>query len=345
MFDLSNCELAQLAAHRVGNKYRAEKNFLSKELIEVEPALEELLHYFFLKPFKKNNEWYHFSHPSSLDLNEIYTYAKQIFADPGTLLEQSGHILYHLYAQSEHPNIKSGELYVAYFRDILVEDELVAGVGIFKSERKSTFLKINDRGDRLELNTQTGVHLDKLDKGCLILNSQEAEGYVVMSIDNNDYDAQYWPLHFLQIEPWQNEHFHTSQFIEMVNHFSQEVIAPKTGKQDQVQFLADSLDYFAQHEFIDANHFSETVLPSEGLQQDFHSFQSDFGFQDVQPFPISQPALAKQKRKLKDAIKLDNNIQIKLDFNNPEASRQFLEKGYDEDRGMFFYKIFFHEEQ
>lgn len=345
MFDLSNCELAHLAAHRVGNKYRAEKNFVSKALVDVEPALEELLHYFFLKPFKKNTEWHHFSHPSSLELNEIYTYVTQIFNDPTTLLEQSGHILYHLYAQSEHPNIKSGELYVAYFNDILLEDELVSAVGIFKSERKSTFLKVNDQEDRLELNTQSGIQLDKLDKGCLILNTQASEGYIVMSVDQNDYDAQYWPLHFLQIEPWQNDHFHTSQFIQMVNHFSEEVIAPKTGKQDQVQFLADSLDYFAQHEFIDSNHFTETVLPSEGLQQDFQAYQSDFGFQETQPFPISQPALSKQKRKMKDAIKLDNNIQIKLDFSNPDASRQFLEKGYDEERGMFFYKVYFNEEQ
>ena len=45
---------------------------------------------------------------------------------------------------------------------------------------------------------------------------------------------------------------------------------------------------------------------------------------------ISQnPSCKKKKKKIKNYIKLDTNIQIKLDFNNPESSQHFIEQGYD----------------
>ncbi|WP_317169152.1 hypothetical protein [Mucilaginibacter humi] len=43
---------------------------------------------------------------------------------------------------ANHPNIKSGELYVAYFKDVQIEGNLLEAVGIFKSENKETYLKV-----------------------------------------------------------------------------------------------------------------------------------------------------------------------------------------------------------
>ena len=61
-------------------------------------------------------------------------------------------------------------------------------------------------------------------------------------------------------------------------------------------------------------------------------------------FLISKSALQKQKRAIKNYINLDTNIQIKLDFKNPESSKHFMEKGYDDQREMSYYKVFFNEE-
>ena len=40
----------------------------------------------------------------------------------------------YLYDKSIHPQIKGGELYVAYLKNCVLEDELVDAVGIFKTE-------------------------------------------------------------------------------------------------------------------------------------------------------------------------------------------------------------------
>ena len=34
-----------------------------------------------------------------------------------------------------------------------------------------------------------------------------------------------------------------------------------------------------------------------------------------------------------------------VDFNNPESSKRFIEKGYDDEKGMSYYKVYFNSEQ
>ena len=47
---------------------------------------------------------------------------------------------------------------------------------------------------------------------------------------------------------------------------------------------------------------------------------------------------------IKTEIKLDTNIQIKLDVDAPDASAEYLERGYDADKKMHYYKVFFNAE-
>ena len=51
-------------------------------------------------------------------------------------------------------------------------------------------------------------------------------------------------------------------------------------------------------------------------------------------FHVSEIVLKKQKQKIKTEIKLDTNIQIKLDVEAPDASSEYLELGYDEVKKM-----------
>ncbi|MFK8060581.1 MAG: nucleoid-associated protein, partial [Polaribacter sp.] len=62
-------------------------------------------------------------------------------------------------------------------------------------------------------------------------------------------------------------------------------------------------------------------------------------------FDVSGVVLKKEKSKLKTEIKLDTNINIKLDVDAPEAASEYLERGYDEEKKMKFYKVYFNEEK
>ncbi len=344
MINFSNIQLTGLAIHRVSNKHRAERNFIAQQLSKVDEKVEESLMRYFLKPMKRSEEVFRFQHEESLEFNEIYSYVSSIFEDPENLLAESANILIHLYRQSNNPNIKSGDVFVAQFSDIVYDDELVNGIGIFKAEQKNSFLTVEEGEGELEVEKLEGINIEKLDKGCLILNTAKSDGYRLLSIDSNNYDTEYWVHNFLNADFVKDDIFHTRNYMDMVNTFSAEVVAPATDKKEQIKFLTDSVDYFTTHETFNFDDFAEKVIPDEKLATEFKAYQNDYALNEVQEFDISKRAVKTAKRKIKSNIKLDTKIQIRLDFNNPESSQDYLEKGFDEEREMYYYKVYFNEE-
>ena len=61
-------------------------------------------------------------------------------------------------------------------------------------------------------------------------------------------------------------------------------------------------------------------------------------------FNVSTSTLKKEKKKIKSQINLDTKIQIKLDISEGDSLKENIEKGFDEERKMHFYKVFFNEE-
>lgn len=348
MINLSNIRLNSLAIHRVSNKHRAERNFIAQKLSDISPEVHDSLMRYFLKPLKRSDEFFRFQHEESLEFNEVYSYASAIFEDPTSLLSESANILIHLYRQSTNPNIKSGDVFVVHFSDILYHDELVEGLGIFKAEQKNPFLTVEEGSEEEEgvlvVERLEGINIEKLDKGCLILNTDKADGFRLLSVDSNNYDTEYWIQNFLNVDFVKDDIFHTRNYMDMVTTFSNEVVAPATDKQEQIQFLTDSVDYFTSHETFDFDDFTEKVIPDEKLATEFKNYQADYALNEINQFDISKRAVKTAKRKIKSNIKLDTNIEIRLDFNNPESSKDFLEKGFDEARGMSYYKVYFNEE-
>ena len=140
MLDLSQARLTTLAVHKVGNKIKEEGIVKSKDLFDFDEDMGQLLEDYFLKPFKAE-EFFKFAHDTDINLKEVYTFCKNIFEDSReNFLEPSVALLQHLYSVSMHPHIKSGEFYVAHFRECMVEDTPLEAIGLFKSENKDIFL-------------------------------------------------------------------------------------------------------------------------------------------------------------------------------------------------------------
>lgn len=349
MIDYSNIRIEQVVVHQVGNKMREEEMIVSQELLEMEESLEMLLQQYFLKSFGEHNEIYHFVHPVEEVYNELRGISENFFEDTSLFYEASTQILTHLYDQSNHPHIKAGELFVVHFEDILIEDEIVRGLGVFKAESKDAFLRILASSQQVMLSNDHGINVKKLDKGCIVFNTDKEDGYRVVSVDNNRYDAEYWKQNFLSIDYIQDHNYETKNYVEMCKSFANDVIREKESKKEQIDFLNQSVQYFDSNDSIDTAEFSNEIFgTNDDLRQDFMNYKEAYSAEnDViipDEFAISKLALEKQKRKIKNFIKLDTNIQIKLDFKNPNASRAYIEKGFDNDRGMNYYKVFYNNE-
>jgi len=347
MIVFSEASINKIVLHKVGNHSNEEGVVESDKFLELDDELQNLLMPYFTKSFGDNDS-HKFTHEADVNLNELYTYSSKIFESSDLLLNESKNILKHLYAQSTHPHIKSGELYVVSFSDVILEGELVEAIGIFKSERKDNFLQFEDLDSEVLVKAQLGVSLGKIDKAALIFNTEKEDGYRVFTVDNNNYDAQYWVEDFLNIKIDENDTYQTKKVMEMVKDFSQEIIGKKEDKKEQALFLNKAVNYFEKQESFDMEEFAEEVILEPKYKEEFKNYKKVFqekkGTETEDTFDIVPQVVKKEKRKIKSLIKLDSNIQIRLDFKDPESGEKFIERGFDPEKDMFYYKIYFNKE-
>ena len=350
MINLFNAHIESLSIHRVGNKSRNEEFFLSENTVSVTDEITPLLKEFFFKPFREKEEnYFQFAHEVDLEYNEMFNFASEVFSNPTEIHEVSKKITKHLYEQSNHPHIKSGEVYVCYLNHISINNEPVDAIGVFKSEIKTDFLQFEEKDTNLEMILQHGINLNKLDKGCLIFNTKKEEGYKILTVDNNRYDARYWLEHFLAVDAFQDENFFTKKYLKFCQDFAKDVVLPAEDKKQEVLFMNRAVNHFAKNNEFEETKFLNEVIDNPDLIPEFKNYKVDKGekysIEDVTTFPIANSAVSDARKKIKNIINLDTNIQIKLDFINPESAEKFVEKGWDEEKQMYYYLVYFNKEQ
>lgn len=350
MINLFNTHIESLSLHRVGNKSRNEAYFLSEQPYSLTDEIVPLLKEYFFKPFRdKEENYFQFAHDVHLDYHDMYNFATEIFTNPDSVHEVSKKITKHLFEQSNHPHIKNGEVYVTYLTHLTIDNNPVDAIGIFKSEIKTDFLQLEEKGTNLELLLQQGINLNKLDKGCIIFNYKKEEGYKILTVDSNRYDARYWLEHFLSVDAFQDENFMTKKYMKFVQEFAKDVILPAEDKKQEVMFMNRAVNHFAKNDEFEETKFLNEVMDNPDLIPEFKNYKVEkapkYSIEDVTSFPIANAAVSDVRKTIKNVINLDTNIQIKMDFINPESAEKFVEKGWDEEKQMYYYLVYFNKEQ
>lgn len=347
MFDLSEVVINQIAVHKVGYRTEEEGVQLSKiPLVITDETAEDILKQYFLSHFK-SDYFYSFVHESDIHLNRVYNHILQIFNDETVFFEQSKNLAWHLYEQSNHPKIQAGEFYMVKFSNLNIENEIVEGIGLFKSENKDTYLRVYQQNENYKVDYENGINIKKLDKGCLIFNTDKEYGYKIAIIDNvnKNSEAMYWRDKFLCAMPCENEFYQTNQFIDLCKSFSDYMLTKENNveKQEQVSFLKQTEAYLHNNENFDKEEFKQSVIPNEELSEAFEiykqGFESSRNLSPAEQFEISAEALKKGKKYFRSIIKLDKNFHIYV-----HANPNFIEKGVDNEKGLKFYKLYFHDE-
>ena len=337
-----------MVAHSVGNKTLDEEVRLSNSPVDnLEEVVLSLLLQYFTMPFKNTGEYFHLHHETSLAMNEVYSYVAQIFDNPASLIEQSQHLARHLYDKSTHPKVKAGDMYVAYFTDCVVEDEVTDCIGIFKSETKERYLKVFANADSYEMQAEEGINIHKLDKGCLIVNTEKDKGYLVVLVDNlNKQDgAHYWKDEFLKVKPREDNYYHTQGYMKLYDNFIQEKLKVdfEVSKADEIDIQNRTKKFFKEKETFDFQEFAQEVIQQPEIIDQFREFKEEYQEQNqvtiADEFNISDKAVKKQSKFYKSIIKLDKNFHIYV-----HGNKEYIERGFDEASGMNYYKLLFKEE-
>jgi len=319
--DFIDVELEMLITHFVGNKNREEGYKASDSTTFIKQESKDYLMRYFLSSFQLN-DFSRFSHAVELGMNEVYTLVKSLFKSQQNFVQQSQNLLKLLYDSADHPNIKSGELNIAYFKKVQFNDETIDAIGIYKSEVDVPFIKMMERKDNYFIEHEMGYALNKIDKACLIFNSHPKEGYQVLVLDKtNKNDAQYWVEDFLQVVPNGDEYHQTTNFLKITNEFISSEMANhfEIDKTDKIDLLNRSIDYFKGTEMISKKEFENKVLQDKAVIKSYQKFDNAY-------------------RESKSVLKLDKNFHVYI-----HGDKSQIERGVDEN-GRKFYKLFYHQE-
>ncbi|MDF1547250.1 MAG: nucleoid-associated protein [Bacteroidales bacterium] len=346
MMYFADAELIKLVAHKIGNKHEGGELLIANNTLEPDEDLQELLKTYFFSSFK-DPIYYQFTAEDGLEANVVYKLAESIFEQNENLFDASKEIASHLFDQSYHPNIKEGELYIALFSNCVVDDEVVEAIGIFKSENKTPFLKVWSKGSDIELAHDTGININKLDKGCLIFNTEKDLGYKICMIDiaGKSKEAGYWKDDFLQLQMRKDDFYQTQNYIQICKGFVKNVFNEKNGieKADQIDMLNKSAAYFNGNEDFDIQHFEESVIENDEVIAAFNEYKTRVAEENdleiKNQFGISPTAVKKSRAQFKSVLKLDKNFHIYI-----HGDRTRIVKGFDQSTGLHYYQIYYEQE-
>ncbi|MBS1644682.1 MAG: nucleoid-associated protein [Bacteroidetes bacterium] len=347
MYLLNDIQLQGLATHYVGNTAAGDQLTLSKSLVALDSEeLKQALLHFFLQPFKDLAS-YKLWHPTDNALNEVYHFVSAIFEQPETLLRESANLARHLSDITTLPQIKSGELHVAYFSGIPYQGKMTEAIGICKTESRSNYLRLDALKNGYQFSPEEGINPEKMDKGCLILNVEKEDGYVLHVVDRTAKggEAQFWKDTFLKVWALNDDYHATENYLRMSKEFivAQVPEEYEVERVQQIEMLNKSAEYFKKNEQFEKAKFEEEVFTDPELIQSFRNFEQQYAQErDLvldDEFEISGAAVKKNARMLKSVLKLDKNFHVYV-----HGNRELIERGFDPKTGLHFYKIYFEEE-
>ena len=348
--DFSDIKIQDFYVHRVGNKANDEALVLAAGAADADDEVKAALLQMFTSPFTAekaaNSEYYQFYHDSGLQFNVAYTLATKAFSESVSFMETTGEFAKYLYDQSTHPKIKAGEFYVVLFNDCVIDGTNHRALGLFKTENRDTYLNVYQEDGNFEIISRQGININKLDKGCIIYDMERSDGFVVSVIDNtNKSEARYWIDDFLHVRQRQDEYFKTQNALNMAKSFITKGLPQEfdVTKADQAELLNKSVQFFKEKDEFSIEEFANEVIEQPEVIESFNSFCNDYQQEhDLRiddSFSISDAAVKQKARSFKSVIKLDKNFHIYV-----HGNQEFLQRGYDEASGMYYYQLFFNEE-
>ena len=329
--------------HHIGNKGLDQGLTLSNDSINLDDKTGMILEQYILGQIVSEG-YYEFWHESDLSLNEVYAYVKNCFENDSSFINASKNIARHLYSCSTHPRIKSGELCIVHFKNVIVDSITCDAIGLFKSENKDTFLKMIKEGTHTEIITETGININKIDKAAVIFNTNKDSGYWVAVIDktNKASEAKYWTDDFLKVRPCRNSYNQTESLIAVTRAFVSQMLGD-ISKSEKAVIVSRSMTAVDARS-VNLNEYAMATFKDEDLAKRFQKFfekkAANEGMSFDEEITISHQAVKKKATTSFTTVKLDQNFDIRI-----HGGEQMIEHGYDECRGLKYYKLYYREER
>lgn len=296
---------------------------------------------FFILPFGRQKEEFTFSHAVDLSYNVVYNSVVKILQN-GDFIKCSQDIFRHLCAVSINPTIKDGDIFIARIEDVKINDSYCESIGIFKIETKSKFIEtyVDDSGN-LRFDIKSGFQSNKIDKACLIVLTDKCP---VCYVVDNSKDTKFWKDEFLNLTPLSNDYMLSKTTMTILYDFIKFGLPSSNlkNKDEQIQLVnkctellksttETSIVEVANELFLDKE-MVDAFMEYKKLYEEHEQIKLDG------QFVVDKKAVTSAKSVRR--IKLDDTSEIYL-----LKTGGFIERGYDDERGMRYYKLYFDEEK
>lgn len=351
MYDFSTAVIEKLIVHHVGQAAENETNTYSNRCFKASDETLDLLKHYFFSPFK-SEQLFQFHHPQALEYNETFQAVGKMMEEPeseSVFVEMSKALASQLLMNSRHPKIPAGDFFVAFIRDCIVDDEIADAVGLFKCENKHPFLKVFEQDHQFGVDHDAGININKLDKGCLVFNTEADSGFLVSVVDavSKKEEARFWKDDFLGLTPRSDQYYQTEQYLSLCKRFTDEMVLnePIPDRTKQIGMLNKAVSFFQENEVFEEDAFEDEVFEQADLVEKFRSFKENEADEDeklteARRFEISPGAVKASRKFIKRVLKLDKNFSLYVHGNGDH-----IERGFDQERMMNYYKLFFKEEK
>ena len=115
------------------------------------------------------------------------------------------------------------------------------------------------------------------------------------------------------------------------------------GKVEKAAYMNRSVEALKE-ESVNINIFAEQVFETPELVSEFKQYKETYKKErDIEiddSFTTAATAIKRRVTSAMTTIKLDKNFDI-----NIHGGEQYIVRGYDEERGMYYYQLFFREER
>jgi hypothetical protein len=303
--------------------------------------LQDAMNRFFWSHFK-TPEWYCFS---EVPENTMYNIACSIF-DDGQLFADKAVQFLHYYQKVSTNDASDAVLFVGYFSELAIDDEITDAIGIFKANNRDTFMQLISNGNYVEIDLAEGIFTGQPQMGCVILNTQRGEGFKVCPsfAGSRNAESAFWKESFLKITEAADDYHHTKHYIQATKKFIRDKMPDVTemDKTAEAAVMQRSFEYFKQEDNFDVDAYEVKVFKDREVVEAFRDFREAYSQEKpgmlADQFDISDSAVKKQSNVFKSVIKLDKNFHIYV-----HGDRNKIRKGTD-DNGQKFYMIYYEDE-
>jgi hypothetical protein len=339
--DFSSVQMHELAVHRAGYTAQGGALLISETTHSLSDEwLNQVLLSFFLKPFNEA-EQYQLEETE----NVLFTVLLNHFKATTKFYESSLNMATHLHECSKNGLIKNGEVYISSFKQFPFNDRAYEAVGIFHAAQKEPFIKVANTTNNINIIIEEGIDIKKPEKGFIAINMPEGILCLVFEAGVKKEENSFWKKQFLQVTPIANSYHHTKEALGMCKLFISNEISEQfeTDKADEAGMLQRSMEYFKTHNSFEFQDFGKEVLHHPELIESFTQYKQQYEVakqvQIEDSFDINPVAVQQQQRFFKSILKLDKNFHVYI-----HGRRDLIEKGFDQQKGKHFYKLYFDQE-